>query len=347
MHIHLASLLLSVPLPPAAKTLAVVTLIYGLVQGIKKIPVLTPYITGWVAVALNLVLQVCGFFVTIPADQLYTSNTLTLIINGLVLPYLASAGIHGTIKSFSQPQVLAQTPPDGKVREVDATLVPNDPENVAVAAKNGPAAPLVMLLACCAALSIAGCVHAGAGAPPATAPSIYQQGAQYMNDFSVDLAQAQGIEITLYTSGAIDVATHKAIEGQFSAVAGYGIQIDQLIASQASAPSILAQVNAAIGSLTAISTSAAKLDAKTLAQVNGYVAILKQLLTNLLPIFAPGVSPAAPSPSTAEVNLGPSTDRNTSRAGRGIGLANLQPGQGRAGGEGWYLDSYADLHAYL
>jgi hypothetical protein len=120
--------LLLLSLPPAAKVLAVMGSVYGLLFGLKKIPALTPYLTGTVAIALNVVTTVLGLLLALPAEQLYTSNTLVLIVTTV----LGSAGIHGTVKAMSPPQVLATHPPDPTVKEVPATLVPIDPAAVAV-----------------------------------------------------------------------------------------------------------------------------------------------------------------------------------------------------------------------
>lgn len=123
---------LSLTVPPAAKTLAVVAVVYGVLQLLKKVPVLTQYITGWWAIALNIVLSVCGLLVTIPPSQLYSTNTLNSIFTA-VLAILSSAGIHGTVKSLKSlqaPQVLATVPPDPNPKEVPATLVPNDPNAI-------------------------------------------------------------------------------------------------------------------------------------------------------------------------------------------------------------------------
>lgn len=141
------------------------------------------------------------------------------------------------------------------------------------------------LLSVFLALPLAGC-HVVSPAP-ATAPtvSIYQQGAQAMHDFAADLGSAQGIEKNLYKGGVIPQPTHKAIEGTFSQIAGYGTQIDGLIAAQASASTIAGKVNSALASLGSIAISAAQLDPQTAAQVNGCIQALQALLSNLLPIF--------------------------------------------------------------
>lgn len=139
------------------------------------------------------------------------------------------------------------------------------------------------LLAVFLALPIAGC-HI-ASPTPATAPSIYQQGAQAMDDFATDLQSAQGIELNLYKGGVIPAPTHNVIESTFGQIAGYGTQIDGLIAAQASSTTIVAKVNAALASLGTIAASAAKLDSQTAAQVNGCIAALQALLTNLLPVL--------------------------------------------------------------
>jgi hypothetical protein len=115
-------------IPPAAKVLAVSGSVYGILLGAKKIPALTQYLTGWVAVAFNVVLSVIGLVIAIPADQLYTANTALTLLSAA----LGAAGVHGTVKSMSQPQTLATFPPSTQVKEVPATLEPVDPKAVPV-----------------------------------------------------------------------------------------------------------------------------------------------------------------------------------------------------------------------
>ena len=81
--------------PPALKVIAVSGLVYAVIQGAKKSPWLGSMIQGWWAVALNVVLTVSGIVAVIPADQLYTMQTLETTI----LAVLASAGIHGTVQN--------------------------------------------------------------------------------------------------------------------------------------------------------------------------------------------------------------------------------------------------------
>lgn len=124
-------ILLALSIPPAAKTIAVIGSVYGLLQGLKKIPALTPFITGWKAIVLNVILTACGLLITIPPDQLYTTNTLLLLIT----TGAGAAGIHGTVKALSAPTVLAVTPPSTQVKEVPAVLVPTNPAAVPVEPK--------------------------------------------------------------------------------------------------------------------------------------------------------------------------------------------------------------------
>lgn len=133
---------------------------------------------------------------------------------------------------------------------------------------------------------LSGCQPATSTTPVnATAPNIYQQGAQAMDDFSKDLVSAQNIEINLHKGGVVPDATHVQIQATFKSIAGYGQQIDALIRAQASAATITAKINAALGSLATIATQAAGLDANTAAQVSSSVAALQGLLNGLLPIF--------------------------------------------------------------
>ena len=120
---------ISVSLPPAAKVLAVVVAVYPLIQLLKRIPMLTPYLTGWVAIALNGALSACGILIAVPADQLYTANTLLALITAI----LGAAGIHGTVSAMSPPQMLVTTPPATEVHEAAATLQPASTSDIPAA----------------------------------------------------------------------------------------------------------------------------------------------------------------------------------------------------------------------
>ena len=110
----------TITVPPAAKVLAIVAVVYPVIQGLKKIPALTPYLIGWWAIALNVVLSATGLLIAIPASDLYTMNTLMALITAC----LTAAGVHGTVSSMSQPQMLVTTPPSTQVHEAPATLEP-------------------------------------------------------------------------------------------------------------------------------------------------------------------------------------------------------------------------------
>lgn len=107
-------LAVALAVPPAAKVLAVIAVIYGVIQGLKQIPVLTPFLTGWVAIALNVALSTLALFVgptAIPADQLYTVNTLLTVLS----VGLGAAGIHGTVASLTKKNAApAVAPPAAK-----------------------------------------------------------------------------------------------------------------------------------------------------------------------------------------------------------------------------------------
>src|ERR1700761_835505 len=91
-----ASITLAINVPPAAKTLAVLVFVYGILQVLKMSTVLAPYITGWKAFALNALLSLGGMLVVIPADQLYSWSTLGTTITEWLTVVLGAAGIHGT-----------------------------------------------------------------------------------------------------------------------------------------------------------------------------------------------------------------------------------------------------------
>lgn len=81
-----------VSIPTPLKVLAIAGSVYAILQALKNVPGLTTFMSGWVAVAFNVALSGIGALLTIPADQLYTLATLTIVLSAA----LAAAGIHGT-----------------------------------------------------------------------------------------------------------------------------------------------------------------------------------------------------------------------------------------------------------
>jgi hypothetical protein len=119
-------MMIAITVPPAAKALAVIGAVYGLIQAAKKIPAVTPYLTGWVSVAVNVILTACGLLLTIPPGQLYTTNTALLLLTTI----LGAAGVHGTVASFTPPTILASVPPSTQVKSVPAVLEPINPKAI-------------------------------------------------------------------------------------------------------------------------------------------------------------------------------------------------------------------------
>lgn len=83
---------------PAAKTLIVIGAVFTVLQSAKLSPWLGKYIYGWRSLAINILLTALGLLMTIPAQNLYTLNTLILVITAT----LGSAGIHGTKQAFTK-----------------------------------------------------------------------------------------------------------------------------------------------------------------------------------------------------------------------------------------------------
>jgi hypothetical protein len=95
-------------IPPAAKVLAVSVAVYGVLQAVKLAPWFSSWLKGWFAVLFNVVFTIIGLVITIPADQLYTVNTLET----LLVTVLASSGIHGTVTKVILPPATSDvTPP--------------------------------------------------------------------------------------------------------------------------------------------------------------------------------------------------------------------------------------------
>lgn len=86
--------------PPAARTLAVSGSVYAIMAAAKKNTWVSQKITGWYAVALNLAFTITGLVIVIPADQLYSTNSMVSIVVGV----LGSSGIHGMSKAIPASQ---------------------------------------------------------------------------------------------------------------------------------------------------------------------------------------------------------------------------------------------------
>lgn len=113
--IALCLLALTLTVPPAAKVIAVSVVVYAVIQALKRVPALTPYLTGWVAVILNAAFSALGVVIVTPADQLYSQGTLNAILQAVV-GVLSASGIHGMTKSLGGPKdPPAQAPPAQKV----------------------------------------------------------------------------------------------------------------------------------------------------------------------------------------------------------------------------------------
>ncbi len=91
-------------IPPAAKTIAVLVFVYGIVQILKQAPVLKPYIKGWIAIALNALFSLLGLLVVIPPDQLYSWSTIASTITTWLGIVLGAAGVHGTVSSMTDTE---------------------------------------------------------------------------------------------------------------------------------------------------------------------------------------------------------------------------------------------------
>jgi hypothetical protein len=69
--------------------------VYAIMFAAKLNPWVKAHITGWVAVALNVALTTLGLVLAIPAAQLYTLQSFTSVVVGV----LGSSGIAGMVKS--------------------------------------------------------------------------------------------------------------------------------------------------------------------------------------------------------------------------------------------------------
>jgi hypothetical protein len=96
MFLFLSLVLLTLTMPSEgvleAKIVGVSVAVAALLQVCKQAPVLAPYLKGWIAVAVNVVLSVVGVYAVTPAAQVFTLQTFVTVLTAA----LAAAGVHGT-----------------------------------------------------------------------------------------------------------------------------------------------------------------------------------------------------------------------------------------------------------
>lgn len=100
MHLHTAVALLAVIdwsyviHHSPARIIAIAAAVYAFLQGVKQF---FPLLTGYWAIAANVLLSGAGILAVTPTDQLLTPATLS----SLVVAILTAAGIHGTVSKLS------------------------------------------------------------------------------------------------------------------------------------------------------------------------------------------------------------------------------------------------------
>jgi len=112
MHV-LMLFLFAFTIPPAAKVIAVAVVVYGVLQGLKKAPVFSTFLSGTWALVFNIAFSVLGVLVVAAPGTLYSVDTLNDIFM-VIGTALAAAGIHGTTKTLAPAApapVVPATPP--------------------------------------------------------------------------------------------------------------------------------------------------------------------------------------------------------------------------------------------
>jgi hypothetical protein len=170
-------------------------------------------------------------------------------------------------------------------------------------------------------MGLTGCMHQASSPSAPSAQTVYQKSAVLMDDFATDLQQAQGVVVNLHRGGAIDTPTYTAIQGYFSQIAGYGIQIDSLIAAQAEPATIAKRISSAVVSLNGIANSTGKIDPGVAAQVQAGIQALTLLLNSLSGTLIPA------SISFTETPHGPSCSCSPGRAASLTRLHYLPAGE--------------------
>ena len=73
------------------KVIAISGLVYAVIKAAKQSPWFAPYLSGWLAVVVNVVFTIVGVVVTAQPDTLWTVGTLQAILIAVFM----SSGIHG------------------------------------------------------------------------------------------------------------------------------------------------------------------------------------------------------------------------------------------------------------
>jgi hypothetical protein len=75
-----------------AKIVAISIAVSALLQVCKKAPVLAPFLQGWTAVVVNIVLSIVGVYAVVQPADVFSLNTFVTVLTAA----LAAAGVHGT-----------------------------------------------------------------------------------------------------------------------------------------------------------------------------------------------------------------------------------------------------------
>lgn len=133
LFLFCALMILTMPSEGAleAKIVAVSVAVAALLQVAKQAPVLAPYLKGWYAVVVNVVLSVVGVYAVTPAAQVFTLQTFVTVMTAA----LAAAGVHGTATK------MAAYHKEAKMAKMRAAAVKVDTMMSPVPSKSGSIKP--------------------------------------------------------------------------------------------------------------------------------------------------------------------------------------------------------------
>lgn len=113
MHVPLSTLVAAIDWSyvihqSPVRIVAIAATIYAFMQGVKQF---IPLLSGWWAVAINILLSTSALLAITPSDQVFTPATMA----ALVTTVLTAAGIHGTVSKLQagSPSPAAGSGPSG------------------------------------------------------------------------------------------------------------------------------------------------------------------------------------------------------------------------------------------
>ena len=146
-----------------------------------------------------------------------------------------------------------------------------------------------LLLSPLLCLCLVGCKPATAPTPT-TAPTFYSQAALQINNFSVILGQAQTLFTNAHTSGLVGDADYKTGETAILSIAKNADNVDSLLTTSASQPTVVAAINALLNQVGTTPGLVGIKNPQSQAEFTALFQSLTSILQASLSLIQPGAA---------------------------------------------------------